>query len=1036
MQRRSLILTLVVCLMLVLIPALALADDEWSGYTAISDQEDLEAVANDMSGKYYLTNDIVLTGDWEPLGWTDDADVHFTGIFDGNGHTISGLYAEYSSYNSATYVGLFAINAGTIRNLTLDAPATVGTEVVGTVAGDNTESGVIENCHVNGGSAYGNMNFRHATNMKAYGQRIGGLVGCNSGIITKCSSTAKAVGWFAVGGLVGINKGGSISECFAKGEVNWASKTSVQENRMRQAVCEAIHNNDGYYANLIYGRAGGFVGDNSGLIENCYTTSTGSLADVAGFNSIGGFAGYNSGQIINCYSACKNFIFPAKNSEIYCIGCNNGVIYSWNNKYIHPLVGTQSGNGSTSGCYYSEIVNGSMPSAAFTEGGRGISTSDQAMKNQETYTDWDFETVWTMDGADEQNFGLPIFGWQSVDDDESVAMQISGIEKKRLTAAPSGVQLALPEGITVNYDSQITFSGDDDDAAVTLLYRITVSGDEGAAYSVSDRDAVWVGGCDMEGIIPEDGIAEIFVIKTFGIDELNTGSLTNTASVEPGDDSELAEDADDSDTSSTDADPVWSVTFLKGVPSQEEDTVTNMPANIYNVKADETVNISLIPQREDYEFKGWQVQPNTLSLSAVTDDEENITGYTFTMPGQNVILTATWEATTAAYKVEHYLENLEGSYDLDYTEYPLYGKIGSPATATARTYLHYTVDEDNSILSGTIIRNNMENGEVQLLTLKVYYKLDRHTVVYTDGVDTRTVFEDQSYTVPYGAATPEFVGIPRRSGYIFRDWYPEVADTVTEDITYTAVWQKRNSNDQEDPQPVPDPEEPAVPSLLNGDDHFAYIVGYADNLIHPQENITRAEVSTIFYRLLKDEIRSEYQTTANNFLDTTANDWFNTAVSTMAELGIVNGYPNGNFAPNDPITRAEFAAIAARFDSSSAVTKANFTDIDGHWAETEISKAAAKGWVNGYTDNTFRPNQYITRAEAMAMINRMLNRNPETPADLLSDMIKWSDNMDTAKWYYLDVQEATNSHDYERKANNTERWTKINETPDWTALEK
>mgnify|MGYP004588082897 CR=1 FL=1 len=243
MQRRSLILTLVVCLLLVLIPALALADGEWSGYTAISDQEDLEAVANDMSGKYYLTNNIVLTGDWEPLGWTDDADVRFTGIFDGNGHTISGLSAEYSNSNSATYVGLFAINAGTIRNLTLDAPATGGTEVVGTVAGGNAESGVIENCHVNGGSAYGNMNFRHMTNMKAYGQRIGGLVGWNSGTITQCSSTAKAVGWFAVGGLVGLNNG-SISECFAKGEVNWASKTSVQENRMRQAVCEALHNND------------------------------------------------------------------------------------------------------------------------------------------------------------------------------------------------------------------------------------------------------------------------------------------------------------------------------------------------------------------------------------------------------------------------------------------------------------------------------------------------------------------------------------------------------------------------------------------------------------------------------------------------------------------------------------------------------------------------------------------------------------------------------------------------------------------------
>ncbi len=161
----------------------------------------------------------------------------------------------------------------------------------------------------------------------------------------------------------------------------------------------------------------------------------------------------------------------------------------------------------------------------------------------------------------------------------------------------------------------------------------------------------------------------------------------------------------------------------------------------------------------------------------------------------------------------------------------------------------------------------------------------------------------------------------------------------------------------------------------------------------------------------------------------------------MAKLGIVNGYPNGSFAPSEQITRAEFAAIAARFDKTDSSTTANFADISGHWAELEICKAAANGWVNGYsdedsTDTYFKPDQYITRSEAMALINRVLNRNPENTDDLLDDMIKWADNMNTAKWYYIDVQEATNSHNYDHKANNTEHWTKITEAPDWAALEK
>lgn len=227
-----------------------------------------------------------------------------------------------------------------------------------------------------------------------------------------------------------------------------------------------------------------------------------------------------------------------------------------------------------------------------------------------------------------------------------------------------------------------------------------------------------------------------------------------------------------------------------------------------------------------------------------------------------------------------------------------------------------------------------------------------------------------------------------------------------------------------------------TPSMLNGKDHFAYIVGYPDKTVHPQSSITRAEVATIFFRLLTEETRTANATKTNNYADVSSDKWYNQAVSTLSAMGIIKGDSRGNFNPNAPITRAEFAAIAARFDKTEDVAAASFGDVAMHWAKPEISVAANNGWINGYTDGTFHPDSKITRAEAMAMINRVLQRLPESKADLLDGMIQWSDNADTSKWYYLAVQEATNSHYYELKANQHEKWTKLRENRDWTELEK
>lgn len=223
-----------------------------------------------------------------------------------------------------------------------------------------------------------------------------------------------------------------------------------------------------------------------------------------------------------------------------------------------------------------------------------------------------------------------------------------------------------------------------------------------------------------------------------------------------------------------------------------------------------------------------------------------------------------------------------------------------------------------------------------------------------------------------------------------------------------------------------------TPEALNGDDHFDYVVGYSDGLVHPERNITRAEVASIFFRLLQDDVREKNLTDQNPFNDVFTDDWFNVAVSTMYDMDIVYGRDNNNFDPNAYITRAEFAAIAARFDSEGYSGENLFTDIDGHWAANQINRAAEKGWISGYPDGTFGPDRYITRAEAVTMINRVLNRLPESADALHEDMNVFPDNMDTTAWYYLAIQEATSSHEYEKDKDGVyETWTDVLPDRDW-----
>lgn len=262
---------------------------------------------------------------------------------------------------------------------------------------------------------------------------------------------------------------------------------------------------------------------------------------------------------------------------------------------------------------------------------------------------------------------------------------------------------------------------------------------------------------------------------------------------------------------------------------------------------------------------------------------------------------------------------------------------------------------------------------------------------------------------------------PTRESYTFTGWYADKAltqkitsVTMNSDKTVYAGW-----------------EATGVPDKLNGDDHFAYVVGYSDSTVRPNANISRAEVATIFFRLLKSDIRDGNLTADNDFSDVSDGQWHNKAVSTMAKLGIVKGRRADRFDPDASITRAEFAAICARFNTKPVENSGSFSDISGHWAENEIERAAAFGWISGYPDGTFHPDARITRAEAMTMINRVLCRMPQSESDLLDSMVTWPDNK-PSDWHYLAVQEATNSHDFTRQGEVGESWTKLTSVPDWT----
>ena len=433
------------------------------------------------------------------------------------------------------------------------------------------------------------------------------------------------------------------------------------------------------------------------------------------------------------------------------------------------------------------------------------------------------------------------------------------------------------------------------------------------------------------------------------------------------------------------------------------------------------------PTKDKYTFIGWYVDPEfTAKYDFATVLEADKTIY------------AKFELTSTPigdiyvrYDVLHIKQLPDGTYDLANAEVEhLSAKKDTTVTAVIKDYRathHVNVNRTLSKLTGTAIQPYMGvDGKPVYTILSVYYDLDFHTLTF----DTMGGSKIAPETVRHGltVAKPKD---PVNGGYIFDGWYTDktfrtpynFATPLTQDTTIYAKWflivlpgvtVKKNT------------------PKLNTADHFAYVQGYPDGTVKPAGNITRAETAAILFRLMDDASRKTYYSTKSGFRDVASGSWYNTYVATLNNAGVITDSSNGYFRPNEAITRAELAAMLAKFSETTGAAN-YFNDVSAkYWAANAIAICAKLGWINGYPDGTFRPDKNVTRAELMAMINRATGRAPKSADAFLPGMKTWSDNT-ADKWYYLDVQEATNSHSYTVKGSET--WTALTSDPNWSLYE-
>ena len=492
---------------------------------------------------------------------------------------------------------------------------------------------------------------------------------------------------------------------------------------------------------------------------------------------------------------------------------------------------------------------------------------------------------------------------------------------------------------------------------------------------------------------------------------------------------------------------------LNGNAAEGNDTITVQEGTVYEKLNPETGTArgATAEPREGSVFAGWY---NGLTREEVWEDA------TFTPKQQNDrYVSATYVARFRLYRYTLHYEANGGTGKMDDQifqhgqAYPLkkcafsregYRFVGW-ATEPAGEVKY---ENQKSIkLENEFPNLKRDNDEV---TLYAVWKEQSVTLSYEPNDAELGSVSSALETVAAVKGTAKGSTAQPKSGARFDGWYSADGTLLSKELTFVptkgdgAVWQgttyyahfsaKRSPSTPSTPA-KPDETKPTlapIPEMLNGEDHYAYLLGYEDGTVRPNGSISRAEVATVLFRLLKDDVRTQNLTKDNAYSDVSDTAWYAAAVSTLSKMGVISGYPDGTFRPNAPITRAEFAAMIARFDETAKSADTPFTDISGHWAENAIGKAYGNGWVEGSSKTVFCPESNLTRAETATLLNRVLHRLPEKESDLLANQIVWPDNPETF-WGYLAIQEATNSHEYERKADGVhETQTAKRENRDWS----
>ena len=452
----------------------------------------------------------------------------------------------------------------------------------------------------------------------------------------------------------------------------------------------------------------------------------------------------------------------------------------------------------------------------------------------------------------------------------------------------------------------------------------------------------------------------------------------------------------------------------------------------YSAKTDVSYTVRYLREGDDKVLAPEKVVTDQTFDTEVTENAADVIGYTPDAPSKtmildeyNKVLTFSYSANTYHYEVHYFLQAPDGSYmekEVDKTPTGVFDTTVTITPDPNRYGAHYSYNSGKSTVSGVVTVDD----PTTILKLYVYYDLDFHTLTF----DTMGGSKIAPETVRHGltVAKPKD---PVNGGYWFDGWYTDktyrtpynFATPLTQDTTIYAKWFLIVLPGVTDKKAAP---------KLNTSDHFAYVQGYPNGTVKPAGNITRAETAAILFRLMDDASRKTYYSTKSGFRDVASGSWYNTYVATLNNAGVITDSSNGYFRPNEAITRAELAAMLAKFSETTGAAN-YFNDVSAsYWAANAIAICAKLGWITGYPDGTFRPDRNVTRAELMAMINRATGRAPKSADAFLPGMKTWIDNT-SDKWYYLDVQEATNSHSYTVK--DSEKWTALNADPNWSLYE-